>query len=485
MDLHHLSLDDLADFIARGQVTSREATEHYLNRVEAIDEKLNAYITLLREEAIESAGKMDTLLSRGEKKGLLHGVPVGLKDIFCTEGILTTCGSRILSNFTPPYDSTVYRKLQEAGAVLLGKQNMDEFAMGSSTETSFFGPTKNPRDLARIPGGSSGGSAAAVASGLCSAAVGTDTGGSIRQPASLCGAVGMKPTYGRVSRFGMVAFASSLDQAGPITKTVKDAAILLEVISGYDPKDSTAVNVDVLPFRQWCGKDVAGTRVGVPREYFTEGIQPEVEREVKKAISALAGLGCEIIEVSLPHTDYALSCYYIVAPAEASSNLARYDGVRYGYRAVACPDLIGMYRKTRADGFGVEVKRRIMLGTYALSAGYYDAFYGKALKVRTLIRDDFIKAFDTVDVIVTPTSPTTAFRLGEKTEDPLTMYLSDVFTIPTNLAGLPGISIPCGADEKGLPVGVQIIGKHFREEELFKVAFALESMLGTFEVAQV
>ncbi len=483
MELHHLTLEDLAAYLRRKEVTSREVTEHYLSRIHTHDEEIHSYVTVLHDEAIRRADEMDAALLRGEVRGPLHGVPIGLKDIFCTGGILTTCGSRILSNFVPPYDSTVYRKLADAGTVLLGKQNMDEFAMGSSTETSHFGATKNPWDRGRIPGGSSGGSAAAVAAGLCPAAVGTDTGGSIRQPASLCGAVGMKPTYGRVSRFGMIAFASSLDQAGPITKTVKDAAILLEAISGYDPKDSTSVDVGVPPYREWCGRELTGTRVGIPKEYFVGGIQPEVDREVKRAIAALERLGCEIVEVSLPHTDYALACYYIVAPAEASSNLARYDGVRYGYRSEGHSDLIGMYRQTRADGFGVEVKRRIMLGTYALSAGYYDAFYGKALRVRTLIKRDFLEAFNAVDVLVTPTSPTTAFRLGEKTEDPLTMYLSDVFTIPTNLAGLPGISLPCGRDEENLPVGVQIIGKHFREEDLIMVASALESVLGAFGVA--
>lgn len=485
MELHLLTLEELIGYIGAGEVTSREVTEHYLSRISSLDEKVNSYVTVLYEEALQRADELDTAISRGEEGGVLQGIPIGLKDIFCTEGILTTCGSRILSNFIPPYDATVHGKLTDAGTVLLGKHNMDEFAMGSSTESSYHGPTRNPWDLERIPGGSSGGSAAAVASGLCPAAVGTDTGGSIRQPASLCGTVGMKPTYGRVSRFGMVAFASSLDQAGPITRTVKDAAILLEVISGYDPKDSTSVDVAVPRYRDWCGRDLTGTRVGVPKEYFISGIQPEVERDVRKAISALESIGCEIVEVSLSHTDYALACYYIVAPAEASSNLARYDGVRYGYRAGGYPDLIDMYRNTRAEGFGVEVKRRIMLGTYALSAGYYDAFYGKALKVRTLIKNDFIETFDTVDVLVTPTSPTTAFKLGERTQDPLTMYLSDVFTIPTNLAGLPGISVPCGRDENNLPVGVQIIGKHFKEEDLFVVASALESVLGTFSVADV
>ncbi|RMG60023.1 MAG: Asp-tRNA(Asn)/Glu-tRNA(Gln) amidotransferase subunit GatA [Deltaproteobacteria bacterium] len=482
MDLKNLTLEEIAREIREGRLSSRDATEYYLERISSFDGAVNSYITVTEERAREEAAACDEEQARGKLKGPLHGVPVGLKDIFCTKGVRTTCGSRMLENFIPPYDSEVYRRLREAGAVLLGKQNMDEFAMGSSTETSYFGPTRNPHDLSRIPGGSSGGSAAAVAAGLSPTSVGTDTGGSIRQPAALCGVVGMKPTYGRVSRFGMVAFASSLDQAGPITTSVRDAAFLLGVISGHDPKDSTSVNVDVPDYLSFCGREVSGMTVGVPEEYFIEGMEEEVRKRVEEAVERLSSLGCRIERIRLPHTDYALACYYIVAPAEASSNLARYDGVKYGYRTESYEGLIDMYMKTRAEGFGSEVKRRIMLGTYALSAGYYEAFYGKALRVRSLIKRDFLKAFETVDVIVAPTSPTTAFGLGERLHDPLTMYLSDIFTIPVNLAGLPAISIPCGEDGKGLPVGVQIIGKHFREEEIFQVAFALESELGRARV---
>ncbi len=479
MSFREMTVAEIAEGIREGEFTSREVTEFYLKRIEEFDGAVNSYVTVVAEAALERAEEMDRERAGGKIRGPLHGVPIGLKDIFCTKGVLTTCGSRMLANFVPPYDSEVYARLLASGAVLLGKQNMDEFAMGSSTETSYFGPTRNPHDLDRIPGGSSGGSAASVAAALAPASVGTDTGGSIRQPAALCGVVGMKPTYGRVSRFGMVAFASSLDQAGPLTRNVKDAALLLGVIAGHDPKDSTSVDVEVPEYLSWCGRDVRGVRVGVPDEYFIEGLDQGVKREVERAIDTLTSLGCEVERISLPHTEYALACYYIVAPAEASSNLARYDGVKYGYRAENYSGLIDMYMKTRAEGFGAEVKRRIMLGTYALSAGYYEAFYGRALKVRSLIKDDFLKAFQKVDVIVAPTSPTTAFRLGERLHDPLTMYLSDVFTIPVNLAGLPGISIPCGRDEGGLPVGVQIIGKHFREEEIFQVAYALESELGT------
>ncbi len=484
MKLHLMTVEDLARMIREGEVSSREATELFLERIEELDGKVNSYIRVLGEEARKQADEMDEAAARGEYAGPLHGVPIGLKDIFCTSGIPTTCGSKMLEGFVPSYDSTVHWKLKEAGAVLLGKQNMDEFAMGSSTETSYYGPTKNPRDLERIPGGSSGGSAAAVAAALCPASVGTDTGGSIRQPASLCGVVGMKPTYGRVSRYGMVAFASSLDQAGPITRTVRDAALILGVIAGYDGKDTTSVKMEVPPYVDSCGKDLSGMRVGVPGEYFIDGIQKEVGEQVNRAVDALSSLGCPVVDISLPHTGFALSCYYIVAPAEASSNLARYDGVKYGFRAGGSGGLIDMYMKTRSEGFGEEVKRRIMLGTYALSAGYYDAFYGKALQVRTLITRDFLEAFKEVDVIVTPTSPTTAFRMGERTEDPLTMYLSDVLTIPANLAGLPCISIPCGVDSRGLPVGLQIIGPHFNEEDIFRVASALESVLGIPSVAK-
>jgi aspartyl-tRNA(Asn)/glutamyl-tRNA(Gln) amidotransferase subunit A len=409
---------------------------------------------------------------------------VGLKDIFCTRGIRTTCGSRILHNFLPPYDAAVTEKIAASGAVLLGKQNMDEFAMGSSTETSHFGPTRNPWAPDRIPGGSSGGTAAAVAAGLCFAGVGTDTGGSIRQPASLCGVVGIKPTYGRVSRYGMIAFASSLDQGGPVARTVPDAAAMLRIIAGHDRRDSTSVDLPVPDFLAATQKDVRGLKVGLPREYFEGGgLDPSVTAAVEKALAALVSQGAQAVGISLPHTTFALSAYYILAPAEASSNLARYDGVRYGYRATSEGGLIEMMSKTRAEGFGAEVKRRIMIGTYALSAGYYEAYYGKAQKVRTLIRRDFEAAFSKVDAILTPTAPTPAFRLGEKTDDPLTMYLSDIFTIPCNLAGIPGISVPCGMSPEGLPIGAQLLGRHFREETLFAAASAIERALPLPRVA--
>jgi aspartyl-tRNA(Asn)/glutamyl-tRNA(Gln) amidotransferase subunit A len=409
----------------------------------------------------------------GEEKKLLLGIPLAIKDNICTKNILTTCSSKILSNFIPTYESTVTSRLIEQGYILIGKTNMDEFAMGSSTENSGFYPTRNPWDLERIPGGSSGGPAAAVASDECIAALGSDTGGSIRQPAAFCGVVGLKPTYGRVSRFGLVAFASSLDQIGPITKQVRDSAILMNIISGHDPLDSTSAPLPVPDFTAVLGQDIKGLKMGVPKEYFIEGIEREVEVLVKEAIKRLELLGAIPVEVSLPHTGYAIATYYIIATSEASSNLARYDGMRYGLRSEG-KDLIETYMNTRAHGLGAEVKRRIMLGTYALSAGYYEAYYKKAQQVRTLIKQDFERAFKEVDVIVTPTSPTAAFKLGEKIADPLQMYLSDIFTISVNLAGVPGISIPCGFTTDNLPVGLQIIGKHFDEESILKVAYAYE-----------
>jgi aspartyl-tRNA(Asn)/glutamyl-tRNA(Gln) amidotransferase subunit A len=409
----------------------------------------------------------------GEEKKLLLGIPLAIKDNICTKNILTTCSSKILSNFIPTYESTVTSRLIEQGYILIGKTNMDEFAMGSSTENSGFYPTRNPWDLERIPGGSSGGPAAAVASDECIAALGSDTGGSIRQPAAFCGVVGLKPTYGRVSRFGLVAFASSLDQIGPITKQVRDSAILMNIISGHDPLDSTSAPLPVPDFTAVLGQDIKGLKMGVPKEYFIEGIEREVEVLVKEAIKRLELLGAIPVEVSLPHTGYAIATYYIIATSEASSNLARYDGMRYGLRSEG-KDLIETYMNTRAHGLGAEVKRRIMLGTYALSAGYYEAYYKKAQQVRTLIKQDFERAFKEVDVIVTPTSPTAAFKLGEKIADPLQMYLSDIFTISVNLAGVPGISIPCGFTTDNLPVGLQIIGKHFDEESILKVAYTYE-----------
>ncbi len=472
--VHEWTLLGAAKAVRDKEISSREMTRALLSRIEQINPKINAYITILPETAMREAEACDEEIARGHVRGQLHGIPVALKDIFCTKGIRTTCASRILHDFDPPYDATVTERIRAAGAVLLGKQNMDEFAMGSSTETSCFGPALNPWATDRVPGGSSGGTAAALAAGTCFAGVGTDTGGSIRQPASLCGVVGMKPTYGRVSRYGMIAFASSLDQAGPVARTVPDAAAVLAVIAGYDRRDSTSVDVPVPDYLAATERGVKGMRVGLPREYFAEGLDSSVKTAVTKALAALTSLGAEGVEISLPHTEYALSTYYLIAPAEASSNLARYDGVRYGYRADGARGLIEMMSRTRAEGFGAEVKRRIMIGTYALSAGYYDAYYGKAQKVRTLLRRDFAEAFARVDVILTPTAPTPAFRVGEKVDDPLTMYLSDIYTLPASLAGIPGISVPCGMSTDGLPIGAQLLGKHFDEESLLAAAAAIE-----------
>lgn len=474
MDLYKLTIHQLHDLLVKKEVTSREATEALYRRIKVVDQKLRAYLLLTEEEAYRQADEVDRKIAKGEEIGDLSGIPMGLKDILCTKGIRTTCGSKILENYVPFYDGTVVKKLRERNAVFLGKLNMDEFAMGSSTENSGFQITRNPWNLDCIPGGSSGGSAAAVAADECIASLGTDTGGSIRQPASCCGVVGIKPTYGRVSRYGLVAFASSLDQIGPITKDVKDCAILLNAISGYDPCDSTSVNTEVPDYKQSLIKDVKGIRIGIPKEYFIEGIDPDVEKAVTQAIDLFGKWGAEVKRVSLPHTEYAVAIYYIIATAEASSNLARYDGVKYGLRSKGYRDLMEMYTQTRAKGFGQEVKRRIILGTYVLSAGYYEAYYRKASQVRTLMRKDFEDAFRQVDVIVAPTAPTPAFRIGEKTEDPLQMYLSDIFTIPVNIAGIPGISIPCGFSRENLPIGLQIMGKHFDEGMLFRVAYAFE-----------
>ena len=416
----------------------------------------------------------DERLARGKGVTPLTGVPIALKDLLCTQGVATTCGSHILHNYTPPYDATVVSRLREAGAVFLGKTNLDEFAMGSSNETSWFGVVKNPWDPQAVPGGSSGGSAAAVAAGGCAAALGSDTGGSIRQPASYCGVVGLKPTYGRVSRFGLVAFASSLDQIGPMTRDVKDAALLMNIISGKDPLDSTSADVEIPDFLKALTGKIRGLRIGLPKEYFIEGMEPEVEARVREALETLKSLGADLREISLPHTNYAVDVYYLIAPAEASSNLARYDGVRYGYRTESPRDTASLYQGTRQEGFGEEVKRRIMLGAYALSSGYYDAYYLKAQKVRTLVREDFLRAFEEVDVIATPTAPTPAFKIGERRADPLTMYLSDIFTIPCNLAGIPGISVPCGLTSAGLPVGIQFMAKAFDEETLLRVSDAFQ-----------
>jgi aspartyl-tRNA(Asn)/glutamyl-tRNA(Gln) amidotransferase subunit A len=481
---HEWTLAEAAGKVRSGEVSSRELTGALLDRISEVDPKVRAYVTVLPEAAAAQAAACDEAQAKGAPLGPLHGVPVGLKDIFCTKGIRTACGSRILRDFLPPYDAAVTERVLGAGAVLLGKQNMDEFAMGSSTETSHFGPTMNPWDLSRIPGGSSGGTAAAVAAGMCFGAMGTDTGGSIRQPASLCGVVGLKPTYGRVSRYGMIAFASSLDQGGPVARSVEDAALLLGVVAGHDRRDSTSLDVPVPDYAASLGRGVKGLRVGLPKEYYGgEGLDPEVRAATGKALDALLAAGAEAVEVSLPHTEYALSAYYLIAPAEASSNLARYDGVRYGHRAEGAAGLVEMMSRTRAEGFGPEVKRRITIGTYALSAGYYEAFYGKAQKVRTLIRRDFDAAFTKADVLLTPTAPEPAFRIGEKTGDPLTMYLSDIYTIPCNLAGIPGISVPCGMSSGGLPIGAQLLAGHFREETMLSAAAAIERAIPLPRVA--
>lgn len=451
-----------------------EIAQEALERIEALEPQLHSFLLVTPDRALDQAQQVDAKIAAGEEIGLLAGIPIGIKDNLCTKGIRTTCASRILENFVPPYESTVTQKLADAGAVMVGKTNMDEFAMGSSTETSAYQLTGNPWDVERVPGGSSGGSAAAVAAEECVVSLGSDTGGSIRQPASLCGVVGLKPTYGLVSRYGLVAYASSLDQIGPFGRTVEDTAILLGAIAGHDPKDSTSLNVPIPDYTQFLIPDLKGKKVGVIRETYGEGLDPVVEAATRKAIQQLADLGAEIQEISCPRFRYGLPTYYIIAPSEASANLARYDGVKYGYRTEQAENLMDMYTKTRAQGFGSEVKRRIMIGTYALSAGYYDAYYLKAQKVRTLIKQDFEQAFEQVDVLVSPTAPTTAFKAGEKTEDPLSMYLSDLMTIPVNLAGLPGMSIPCGFDAQGLPIGLQIVANVLREDLIFQVAHAYE-----------
>jgi len=473
-DIALLPAHKLHEMIVSGELTSVEITERVLENIDRRDPLINAYLLVMREEALRTAEEVDRKVRAGERIHALSGIPVALKDLLCMVDTETTCASRILKGFIAPYDATVVEKLRAVDAVLIGKTNLDEFAMGSSTENSAFGPTRNPWDPERAPGGSSGGSAAAVAAGETIAALGSDTGGSIRQPAAFCGVVGLKPTYGRVSRYGLVAFASSLDQIGPLTRDVKDAAILMNAIGGHDPRDSTSAEVDCPDFAESLEKGAKGLRIGVPREYFQEGIEPEVAGSVKAAVEVLEGLGAESLEISLPHFDYALAVYYIVAPAEASSNLARYDGVRYGYRNPEHEALVEMYSRTKSKGFGPEVKRRIMLGTFALSSGYYDAYYLKAQKVRTLIKDDFDKAFERCDIIVTPTAPTPAFKIGEKVNDPLQMYMSDVCTLSVNLTGLPGIVVPCGFSSGGLPIGLQIIGKPFDEQTLLRAAYAYE-----------
>ena len=472
MSLYEKPAHVLHDMLARNEISARELTEDVLSRMDAVEGDVGAYLLETRESALAQADAVDAKRAAGEKIPFLAGIPGAVKDNICTIGVRTTAASKILENFVPPYDATVMTKLHAEDAVILGKTNLDEFAMGGSTENSAFQPTHNPWDTARVPGGSSGGSAAAVASGTAIWALGSDTGGSIRQPASFCGIVGLKPTYGRVSRYGLMAYASSLDQIGPLTRDVTDAAHLMNVIAGHDPMDSTASRADVPDYTQALRADVKGLKIGLPKEYFIDGMDQEVEAFVRKAIADMEAMGAEVREISLPHTDYAVSTYYLIAPAEAATNLERYDGVSYGAR-VDGEDLVDMMTRTRTEKFGAEVKRRILIGNYALSAGYYDAYYLKALKVRTLIQQDFTRAFEQVDVIMTPTAPTPAYRIGEMTS-PLQMYLQDISTVPLNLAGLPGISIPCGFTAAGLPIGLQIIGRPLAEETILRAAFAYE-----------
>ena len=484
LDVSRWTIADVREALGSRRTTAREICEATLARIAEENPKNNSFLTLTEDRALEQAAAVDRQAAEGMPLPPLAGAPIAVKDVIHAEGVRTTCASKILGNFVAPYSATAVERLEAAGAVVVGKTSCDEFAMGSSNENSAFGPVRNPHDPERVPGGSSGGSAAAVAAGMCVAALGSDTGGSIRQPASFCGVVGVLPTYGRVSRYGLVAYASSLDHIGPLGRTVKDTATVLSVIAGRDPLDSTSAAVAVPDYFADLDQPVKGFKIGVPREYFAEGLAPDVRARVESGLAALGGLGCELVDITLPHTEYAIACYYIIATAEASSNLARYDGVRYGRRSPDAASLSEMYRKTRDLGFGTEVKRRILLGTYVLSAGYYDAYYRKAQKVRALIARDFARAFETVDAIATPTTPTPAFRLGEKTADPLAMYLSDIYTITGNLAGIPGISVPCGtvaaqpedrsSESKRLPVGLQLLTRHFDEARMFRLAHQLE-----------
>lgn len=474
MKLHELTIEQASDLLKNKEIASVELTRAVLDRIEAVDGKVGAFLTVDADGAMAQAEAADHRLAKGDTAPLT-GIPLGIKDLICTQGLRTTCASKMLENFIPPYDATVISRLKNAGAVIVGKLNMDEFAMGSTTEHSGFQITRNPWNLNRIPGGSSGGSAAAVAADMCLGALGSDTGGSIRQPASHCGVVGIKPTYGRVSRFGLVAFASSLDQIGPLGKTVADCAIMLDAIAGHDPKDSTSVPEPVPSFAAIAADGLSDVVVGIPNAYSAaQGLDPQVGAAVERAVKTIESLGARCIDVSLPHTDHAVAAYYVIAPSEASSNLARYDGVKYGFRDKSQADLLQMYRSTRSQGFGAEVQRRIILGTYALSAGYYDAYYGKASQIRTLIKNDFQSAFASCDAIVSPVAPTPAYPIGKTLDDPLTMYLSDIFTLSANLAGIPGISVPCGFSDDGLPIGLQIMGRHFNEPMLFKIARQFE-----------
>ncbi len=478
MKLNEMHAWELLSLLKKREITSYEITDAVFKRIEERNE-INAYINTFKGFALKESREIDERYQDGKisEKELIAGIPIAVKDNICFKGYPTTCGSRILENFVPPYDATVAKKIVENGGIVVGKTNMDEFAMGSSTETSYFGPTLNPHNPEYIPGGSSGGSAAAVADNQAILAIGSDTGGSIRQPASLCGVVGLKPTYGLVSRYGLVAFASSLDQIGPFARDVKDAALLLNVIAGYDAKDSTSVKKEIPDYYKDIATDIKGLKIGIPKEYFAEGIDAEVKQKVQNLIKKLESEGAIVEETSLPHTEYAVAVYYIIAPSEASSNLGRYDGVKYGYRSPSSDDLSSMYFNTKSEGFGDEVKRRILIGTFSLSSGYYDAYYLKALKVRTLIKEDFDKAFKKYDCLITPTSPTPAFKIGEKLDNPLQMYLSDIFTISANLAGIPGISIPIGKSKDGLPIGAQLLGPYFDEKKLLQISYACEKLV--------
>jgi aspartyl-tRNA(Asn)/glutamyl-tRNA(Gln) amidotransferase subunit A len=473
MSLFDLRLQEIHNRLAKKELSVTDLVQASFQRVKEVDDKVKAFLTLDEENAAAKARELDKQFTDRQERGLLTGLPAGIKDNICTEGIRTTCASKLLTNYDPIYSATVVKKLNEAGAITVGKLNMDEFAMGGSNENSGFHPTHNPWNLEYVPGGSSGGSAAAVAAGEVYFALGSDTGGSIRQPASYCGIVGLKPTYGLVSRFGLVAFASSLDQIGPLTKNVEDAAYVLQSIAGHDAYDSTSADVEIPDYLSALTGDVKGLKIAVPKEYMGEGLDPQVKQRIMEALSVLEGLGAAWEEVSLPHSEYALAAYYLLASSEASSNLARYDGIRYGVRASNAQNLLDVYKQSRSEGFGDEVKRRIMLGTYALSSGYYDAYYLKAQKVRTLIKQDFDNIFEKYDVVIGPTAPTTAFKIGEQVNDPLTMYLNDIYSIPVNLAGIPGISVPCGFAE-GLPVGLQIMGKAFDESTVLRIAHAFE-----------
>ena len=473
MDLTKLTAHELRNKIMKKEVSSREIVESHFNRIEEVEGDINAFITLMKEEALRDAEVIDNKISNGEKVGSLAGIPIGVKDNIVTKGVKTTCGSKMLENFVPPYNATVVDNLKREGAIIVGKTNMDEFAMGSSTETSYFKKTRNPHDLSRVPGGSSGGSAAAVASCEVPLAIGSETGGSVREPASFCGIVGLKPTYGLVSRYGLVAFASSLDQVGPLGRDVEDCALLLSAIAGHDLKDSTSMDNEKVDYTKNISKDIKGMKIALPKEYFGEGIDDRIKEKVLNAAKQLENQGASIEEISLPYTEYALACYYIIATSEASSNLARFDGVRYGYRAKDYSSLDELYINTRSEGFGEEVKRRIMLGTYALSSGYYDAYYKKAQKVRTLLKRDFDKTFEKYDVILSPTAPILPFKLGEKIDDPVAMYMADILTVSINLTGVCALSIPCGTVE-GLPVGLQLIGDRFKEEKILNVAYTYE-----------